>query len=158
MENPIKVVAAAVVRSDGKILCVRRGNAKNPHVAWKWEFPGGKLNAGETAEIALARELLEELALPVRVGEKIAETRHRYPNAPAETSLETFLCVPAKNPDAPDFLLNEHTEARWLALKNLPELDWAEADKAAVAALIARAKISRAGTPKIPFFQENERR
>jgi len=154
MENPIKVAAAAVVRSDEKILCVRRGNAKNPHVAWKWEFPGGKLDAGETAEIALARELLEELALPVCVGEKIAETRHRYPDAPAEIFLETFLCVPAKNPDAPDFLLNEHAEARWLALKNLSELDWAEADKVAVAALVARAKNISRGNAKNSVFSK----
>lgn len=140
MSNAIRVAAAAVVRSDGKILCVRRGNAKNPHVAWKWEFPGGKIDANETPQDALARELLEELALPVFVREKISSVRHRYPNAPAEIVLETFFCTPSKNPDAPEFVLNEHAEARWLAPQDLPSLDWAEADKSAVAAIASRSK------------------
>ena len=125
----VRVAAAAVVRADGKILCARRGDAKNPSVAWKWEFPGGKVEAGETPEIALARELNEELDLPVRVGKKIAAVRHRYAGAAVEIFLETFLCVPAE--PAARFRLREHADVRWVAPENLASLDWADADKTA---------------------------
>ncbi|MBP3302805.1 MAG: NUDIX domain-containing protein [Opitutales bacterium] len=120
----IRVVAAVVVRADGKILCARRGNAKNPCVAWKWEFPGGKIDAGETAAAALARELLEEMDFPVIVGEKITTVCHSYPNC--EIEMDAFFCVPA-NADA-QFVLREHVEARWLAASELSALDWAAAD------------------------------
>ena len=120
----IRVVAAVVVRSDGKILFARRGNAKNPCVAWKWEFPGGKIDAGETAATALARELLEEMDFPVIVGEKITTVCHAYPNF--EIEMDAFFCVPA-NADA-QFVLREHVEARWLATSELSALDWAAAD------------------------------
>lgn len=120
----IRVVAAVVVRADGKILCARRGNAKNPCVAWKWEFPGGKIESGETPEIALARELREEMDFPVIVEEKIAEVCHAYPNC--EIEMDAFFCVPA-NADA-QFVLREHVEARWLSASELSALDWAPAD------------------------------
>lgn len=120
----IRVVAAVVVRADGKILCARRGNAKNPCVAWKWEFPGGKIDAGETAAAALARELLEEMDFPVVVGEKITTVCHAYPNC--EIEMDAFFCVPA-NADA-QFVLREHVEARWLTASELSVLDWAAAD------------------------------
>lgn len=120
----IRVVAAVVVRKDGKILCARRGNAKNPCVAWKWEFPGGKIEVGETPESALARELREEMDFPVIVEEKIAEVLHAYPSC--EIEMDAFLCVP-ETADA-KFVLREHVEARWLAASELFALDWAPAD------------------------------
>lgn len=120
----IRVVAAVVVRADGKILCARRGNAKNPCVTWKWEFPGGKIESGETPEIALARELREEMDFPVIVEEKIAEVCHAYPNC--EIEMDAFLCVP-ETADA-KFVLREHVEARWLTASELSALDWAPAD------------------------------
>lgn len=127
MAKEIHVAAAVVVRTDGKILCARRGNAKNPGVAWKWEFPGGKIEAGETPEAALARELLEELDFPVVVGEKLARVRWRYADAENEIALTAFRCVPARDDAA--FTLREHAEARWLAPDELPALDWADADR-----------------------------
>ena len=64
-------VAAAVVLKDGKILAMQRGPGGNPATACKWEFPGGKMEPGETPQQALARELKEELAIDVSVGEFI---------------------------------------------------------------------------------------
>lgn len=128
----IRVVAAVVVRNDGKILCARSGNSKNPCVAWKWEFPGGKIDADETPENALARELLEEMDFPVLVGEKITTVCHAYPNC--EIEMDAFLCTPAK--PVADFVLREHIEACWLKPEELPKLDWADADKPIVSRLL----------------------
>ena len=136
MENlkEIRVVAAVVIRSDGKILCARRGNAKNPDVAWKWEFPGGKIDSGETPEEALSRELLEEMNLRVSVGEKITTVRHRYPNCLIE--MDAFLCVPENENTEPE--LREHAEAAWLTRDELFKPDWAEADRPIVRILCER--------------------
>lgn len=121
------------MRNDGKILCAKRGNAKNPCVAWKWEFPGGKVEADESPQGALARELLEEMELPVRVGEKITTVIHAYPNC--EIEMDAFSCVPVEA-DA-KFVLREHVEARWIALQELDTLDWAAADLPVVECLKA---------------------
>lgn len=126
----IHVVAAVVVRGDGKILCARRGNAKNPCVAWKWEFPGGKIEVGETPESALTREIREEMNFPVVVGKHIARVNHSYPSC--EIEMDAFFCVPAAACSMPE--LHEHVEIRWLAPEELPALDWAEADKPVVCA------------------------
>jgi len=72
------VVSAAVVERDGRVmLCQRRPGAHN---GLKWEFPGGKLEPGESPEAALARELREELEIETRVGKIIDAVVHRYPD------------------------------------------------------------------------------
>lgn len=142
MRKRIHVAAAVVVREDGKILCARRGNAKNPEVARRWEFPGGKVEPGETPESALARELLEEMDFPVRVKKKIAGVEHDY--AAFTILMDAFLCVPAKA-DA-SFVLREHEEARWLAPEELGELDWAPADVPVAEAL--RRSAAAAARPR----------
>lgn len=70
------VVVAAVIIEDGRVLLTRRG--EGTHLAGFWEFPGGKLEEGETAEEALARECLEECGIEVAVGEVLEVTHHRY--------------------------------------------------------------------------------
>lgn len=71
------VVAAAVVVRDGHVLLTRR--AEGQHLAGMWEFPGGKLEDGESPEKALVRECLEECGIEVEVGEILEVTHHRYP-------------------------------------------------------------------------------
>lgn len=71
------IVAAAVVVQNGRVLLTRR--AEGQHLAGMWEFPGGKLEDGESPERALVRECLEECGIEVEVGEILDVTHHRYP-------------------------------------------------------------------------------
>ena len=71
-------VTAAVIRREGRVLLTRR--PPGGHLAGLWEFPGGKREANESLEAALARELAEELQIAVRVGERMAAVEHEYPD------------------------------------------------------------------------------
>ncbi len=89
-------VVAAIVHQDGRVLiCQRRRNAA---FALKWEFPGGKLAPGETAEQALARELKEELGVAAAIGRELYRTRHRYPELAEEIELRFFAARLAGEP------------------------------------------------------------
>jgi mutator protein MutT len=72
-------VVAAVIERDGKVLICQRKGGRH---AYKWEFPGGKVERGETAKEALRRELLEELGIDARIGDQIEENEIRYANGP----------------------------------------------------------------------------
>jgi 8-oxo-dGTP diphosphatase len=76
MENALVVVAAVIERKGKLLICRRRGDARHP---LKWEFPGGKVEAGETPAAALARELDEELAIRAVVGPEITRYPYHYP-------------------------------------------------------------------------------
>ena len=73
-------VVAAVVCHDGKYLCMQKGKTKFEYTSYKWEFPGGKIEPGETPQQALARELMEEMEYPVEVGEELVTVNHEYPD------------------------------------------------------------------------------
>jgi len=88
MIKPVVVTAAIIVR-DGKVLIARRPTGgRHPG---EWEFPGGKLETGETPRECLAREMFEEMGIEVSVGEKLASTRYAY--ADLELELIAFKCV-----------------------------------------------------------------
>lgn len=70
------VVVAAIITRDGKVLACQR--SRNSEFALKWEFPGGKIQPGETPRAALARELDEELGIRAKIGSEVCHTRHRY--------------------------------------------------------------------------------
>ncbi len=77
MSDSVIAVVAAVVEDAGRYLLCQRH--EGPHLPLKWEFPGGKIEPGETPEAALRREIIEELATACRVGPQVAEVTHRYP-------------------------------------------------------------------------------
>lgn len=122
----IRVVGAAIVR-DGRLFCAQRGAGKQ--LAGKWEFPGGKIEPGETPEQALRREIREELRCDVRVGRQVCTTDNHYAFGTVE--LSTYLCELTGS----DPVLTEHQDARWLAPADLPSLDWAPADREAMGIL-----------------------
>ncbi len=115
-------VVAAIVTIDDKILCVQRGDNKYDYIAFKWEFPGGKVEAGETKEEALAREIKEELKINIRIDNEFLTVEHSYPDF--VLVMHSFLCTT----DTQDVHLTEHIEARWLSKDTLHRLDWAAAD------------------------------
>jgi 8-oxo-dGTP diphosphatase len=124
----IAVVGAVIVR-DGQVLAAQRGGS-GP-LAGLWEFPGGKIESGESAREALEREVAEELDCVVEVGDEIITTVHAYDFA--EITLTTFFCALVDGEPA----LTEHAAVRWLLPEDLDSLEWAPADVPAVALLKA---------------------
>lgn len=123
MKKQITVVGAVIIR-DGLVYCARRGmQAALPGM---WEFPGGKVEAGESLGAALVREIGEELDCTVSVIQPLETTTHEYDFA--IITLATFICeLTAGEPRS-----NEHAEEVWLPINELETLDWAPADIPAV--------------------------
>jgi len=119
----IDVVGAVIVK-DGQVLCAQRG----PHgsLAGMWEFPGGKIEPGETPRDALEREITEELRCTVTVGDEVTTTSHEYDFG--IVTLTTFYCELVEGVPT----LTEHADVTWLAPDELPRLAWAPADVPAV--------------------------
>jgi 8-oxo-dGTP diphosphatase len=116
----IDVVCAVIRDENGRYLACKRPPGK--HLGGLWEFPGGKIDAGESAEAALARELQEELGVDARVGEPLEPVVWAY--AEATIRLLPFLCTIIRGELKPI----EHEELRWCAVADFESLDWAEAD------------------------------
>ena len=115
----IEVVAAIIVR-DGRIFATQRGYGE-----WKdwWEFPGGKIEPGESPEDALKREIREELATEIEVDELLTTVEYDYPKF--HLTMHCYLCTIISG----DLSLLEHEDARWLALDELDSVKWLPADK-----------------------------
>jgi len=116
-----KVVAAVIV-DKGKYLCLQRGKTKFTYTTNKWEFPGGKVEVGETEPKALKREILEEMDYPIEVNEHLITVEYRYPDF--SIALSAYICTPLNG----SFILNEHQNYKWLEMQELDSLDWAAAD------------------------------
>ena len=129
MSKVIRVVAAVFCR-ESKVLACRK--APGTSLAGYWEFPGGKIEPGESAEQALAREIAEELSLRTRVGEKITTTTHEYDFATIE--LTTYYCEILDG--TPQLL--DHDETRWVRKEEALSLQWAPADIPAVNMVVDR--------------------
>ena len=113
-------VVGAVVWNSGRILAAQR--KEGTKLGGLWEFPGGKIEAGESAKAALVREIEEELEATVDVGEMICEVDHEYDFATVR--LTTFHC----NLVSGDLVLNDHDDVRWLFPSELRTVEWAPAD------------------------------
>ncbi|TNM46099.1 (deoxy)nucleoside triphosphate pyrophosphohydrolase [Nocardioides albidus] len=131
----IEVVGAVIVR-DGLVLCAQRGPGGED--GGRWEFPGGKVEPGESPRSALAREIQEELGCGVEVGAAVTTTRHQ---AARVIVLTTYWCRLTSGAPLPE----EHAAIRWLPADQLDELDWAPADLPAVALVAAQAARISAG-------------
>ncbi len=132
MGKTVKVVAAIVVK-EGKILCVKRGLAGYSYVAGRYEFPGGKIEAGEDALEALHREIFEELDIEIEIVKEYLTVTHSYPDF--DIVLNTFICTNKSG----DITLREHTDYKWLSPDKLDTLKWAQADYPIVEKLISEA-------------------
>ena len=115
-------VVAAVIEVDGKVLCMQRGVTRYPYTSHLWEFPGGKIEPGETPQQALHRELIEEMDLDVEVHERLAVVTHDYPDF--TITLDAYRCTALTR----EFIMREHAASRWLPWNELPWLDWCAAD------------------------------
>jgi 8-oxo-dGTP diphosphatase len=120
----IEVVAAVVKRADGRVLVARR--TRPAAVAGLWEFPGGKVEPGETPEASLARELCEELAYRVVVGEWLGEAIRD--DADAALRLTAYAARPADGAGEPELVDGTHDRLRWVSGDELATLDLAPLD------------------------------
>ena len=113
-------VAAAVIRKGQRIFAAQRGYGEFKD---GWEFPGGRLEPGETPQQALIREIREELNTEIKVGELIETVEYDYPAF--HLSMDCFWCEIVEG----SLELKEHEAARWLDLKSLYSVDWLPADR-----------------------------
>lgn len=114
----VRVVAAAI-RKDNKIFATQRGYGEFKD---GWEFPGGKIEEGETPEQALTREIKEELDTEIQVGKLIDTIEYDYPKF--HLSMDCFWCEIMQG----GLELKEHEAARWLSKEELYSVDWLPAD------------------------------
>lgn len=115
-------VVAAIIYFENKILCVQRPKNKLSYISEKFEFPGGKIEHGETHKVALKRELFEELNITTDIKSKFITVVHQYPDF--ELTMHSYVCEVKTD----ELLLNEHISMEWLKLNELKKLDWAAAD------------------------------
>ena len=124
MKKQVHVVGAVIENEQGELLAALRSHVMTlPNC---WEFPGGKIEAGETRQEALRREIQEELECMITVGEAVEDTTYEYDKVIVR--LETFMATIVEgNPVAA-----EHAELRWITRDQLDTLEWAPADIPAI--------------------------
>ena len=123
-------VAAAIIRQDGRILIVQR--PETAEMGGLWEFPGGKIEPGETPQAALVREIAEELGVPVAVDDLYHITRHTYPRG-LTVHLRFYECRLLGGP----LQLLWGQDYRWVAPTDLPTYTYPAADQEVVSRLAA---------------------
>jgi 8-oxo-dGTP diphosphatase len=127
-------VVAAIINNKDEVLCVQRGINKLEYLSKKYEFPGGKIEQGETHREALKREIMEELHIPIEIEQKFITIEHDYPNF--HLTMHAYECTVSSK----DLTLTEHLDFKWLTIDKLKELDWAAADIPIVNNLVAHKK------------------
>jgi mutator protein MutT len=124
-------VVAAIIRNDGKILITKRRD--NVHLANLWEFPGGKVEAGESLEGALQREILEEIGIKIRVNSEFLIIDHDYPTK--SVRLHFFDCSVLEGVPSP----LDVADLRWVTPENLDDYEFPPADGQLISKLRARS-------------------
>jgi 8-oxo-dGTP diphosphatase len=113
-------VTCAIIERDGLVLAAQRSDKMS--MPPKWEFPGGKIDPGESPEECLRRELIEELSIQVGIEKSLPVSTHQYPMF--AITLHPFIC----SLKTKEIILHEHADLAWLPPGELYSLDWAEAD------------------------------
>ena len=116
-------VVAAVIRDGNRVFATQRGYGEYKD---GWEFPGGKIEAGETPQDALRREIREELDTEITVGERLAAVEYAYPQF--HLSMQCFWCEILEGRP----VLKEHEAARWLDVESLDSVAWLPADRTVI--------------------------
>lgn len=122
-------VTAAIIIQNKSIFATERGYGD---FKGYWEFPGGKIEEGETPQEALVREMMEELNVRIKVQELVEIVNYDYPDF--HLTMHCFLCKIISG----DMILKEHTSARWLTKDHINEVDWLPADKDLIEKLKSR--------------------
>ena len=118
----ITTVAGIIYNEKGEILCTKRDAGKYAYVSYKWEFPGGKMEQGESEIQTLERELREELEIKVEILDKFYQVEHDYPDF--HLSMALYECKMLSH----NFKMNVHKDIKWVKPQDMLSLDWAEAD------------------------------
>ncbi len=124
-------VVAAIIYHENKILCVQRGENKYDYISKKYEFPGGKMEAGESKEETVKREILEELYMDIEVQQEFLTVDHHYPDF--QLTMHSFKCSTTNE----SLTLTEHIDFKWLEISEMSGLDWAAADVPIVEKLVS---------------------
>ena len=118
----ITIVAGVIENQKGEILCTLRDQGKYDYVSFKWEFPGGKVEIGETPHQTLSRELMEELGIKVQIGDFFHQVEYDYPDF--HLSMKLYRCKLISH----EMHMYVHKGIKWLKPEELLTLDWAPAD------------------------------
>ena len=122
-------VTCAIIERDGLVLAAQRSATMS--LPLKWEFPGGKIDPGESTHQCLQRELMEEMGVSVRIGRALSPHTHHY--TAFTVTLYPFVCTVRSG----EITLHEHAAIAWLPPQDLPTLDWAEADLPVIESYLA---------------------
>ena len=130
------MVSCAIIEKNGFILAAQRSSSMS--LPLKWEFPGGKVDEGETEIEALHREIMEELCVEIEIGERLEPT---LKDDPARNRIICLIPYVSELLTTP-IVLTEHAQYKWVSIKNLHTLDWAEADLGVIETYLEHLGIS----------------
>lgn len=115
-------VVAAVIEHDGRYLCMQKPQTRYAYTSYHWEFPGGKVEQGESEPEALKRELMEEMDYEIEPQHHLTTVEHTYPDF--SLTLSCWLCTAQTT----EFVRKEHADHKWLTPEEMTQLDWCAAD------------------------------